>query len=177
MVWQTHHRWRKPVDVVSLSAIECGPNLQQDKRDHRLVKCAWCGTSDEAEAGEQSHGICAQCFKRIMGIPLLDEADLDALPFGLIEVDSAGCVLRYNSAEQALSGKPRGDVVGKNFFTEIAPCTAIEAFMGRLSSFLASDAEPESFQFAFPFASGTVKVSIAFVNSGRGSAFVLVKRT
>ena len=139
--------------------------------------CAWCSTSDEAESGEQSHGICAQCFKRILGIPLLDEADLDALPFGLIEIDSAGCVLRYNSAEQVLSGKPSADVVGKNFFTEIAPCTAIEAFMGRLSSFLASDAEPESFQFAFVFPTGTVNVSIAFVNSGRGSSFVLVKRT
>lgn len=140
--------------------------------------CAWCGISDEARTGEheQSHGICTQCFKRVLGVPLLGESDLDALPFGLIEVDSAGLVLRYNSAEQALSGKSSNDVVGKNFFTEIAPCTAIESFRGRLSSFLASDAEPESFQFAFPFPTGTVKVSIAFVNSGRGSAFVLVKR-
>lgn len=139
--------------------------------------CAWCGTSDEALTGEQSHGICSKCFKRVLGVPLLAESDLDALPFGLIEVDSAGCVLRYNSAEQALSGKQSADVVGKNFFTEIAPCTAVESFRGRLSSFLASDAEPENFQFAFPFPTGTVKVSIAFVNSGRGSAFVLVKRS
>lgn len=139
--------------------------------------CAWCGASDEADTGGQSQGICSRCFKRVRGIPLLREADLDGLPFGLIEIDSAGLVRRYNSAEQKLSGKPSSDVVGKNFFTEIAPCTAVEAFQGRLSSFLASDAEPESFKFSFPFPTGTVIVSIAFVNSGRGSAFVLVKRT
>ena len=138
--------------------------------------CAWCGTSDEADTGEQSQGICSRCFKRVRGIPLLSEADLDALPFGLIEIDSAGFVRRYNSAEQKLSGRPSSEVVGKNFFSEIAPCTAVEAFQGRLSSFLASDAESESFKFSFPFPTGTVIVSIAFVNSGRGSAFVLVKR-
>lgn len=142
------------------------------------VLCAWCAEDDprDASAVAQSHGICPKCFERVVGIPHLDLSLLDALPFGLIELDEHGTVLRYNTAEQSLSGKSPGDVLGTNFFVDVAPCTAVKSFQTRLSAFLASDAEPVTFRFTFPFPTGTVDVAIAFVNTGRHTAFVLVKR-
>jgi photoactive yellow protein len=81
----------------------------------------------------------------------ISEAEFDALPFGIIRIDREGKILEYNAFEEQISGRTRDDVVGKNFFTEVAPCTDVEDFHGRLLS-----SEPETmvnvqFPFTFPF--------------------------
>jgi photoactive yellow protein len=48
---------------------------------------------------------------------------IDDLGFGLIVMDRDGQVLGYNQAESKLSGLPAGEVIGRNFFVEIGPCT------------------------------------------------------
>ena len=48
---------------------------------------------------------------------------LDDFGFGLIVMDRDGRVLGYNQAESELSGLPPADVIGRNFFVEIGPCT------------------------------------------------------
>ena len=48
--------------------------------------------------------------------------DLD-LAFGLILMDRDGGVTGYNQAESTLSGLPVDEVVGRNFFVEVGPCT------------------------------------------------------
>jgi len=56
----------------------------------------------------------------------LESAPLDSIDdfgFGLIVMDRDGCVLGYNQAESKLSGLPAGEVIGRNFFVEIGPCT------------------------------------------------------
>jgi photoactive yellow protein len=50
-------------------------------------------------------------------------ADLDTLPFGLVAMRPDGTVERYNLAEGSLSGLTPERVVGRNFFTSVAPCT------------------------------------------------------
>jgi photoactive yellow protein len=52
-----------------------------------------------------------------------DTAMLDALPFGLIAMHPDGVVAHYNLAEAALSGLTPKRVVGRNFFSSVAPCT------------------------------------------------------
>lgn len=57
---------------------------------------------------------------------LLDTADaeaLDALEFGVISMTLDGTVDRYNAFEARCAGLTRERVLGKNFFTEVAPCT------------------------------------------------------
>jgi photoactive yellow protein len=110
-----------------------------------------------------------------MGIPRLSEAQLGALPFGVIELDLNGVVLIYNKAEEALSGMASSHVIGKNFFQDVAPCTSVKQFEGRFRTFISSQSDPETFDFTFRFPGRTTKVSIAFVRSERASAFVLVK--
>ena len=56
----------------------------------------------------------------------LESASLDVIDdfgFGLIVMDRDGRVLGYNQAESKLSGLPAADVIGRNFFVEIGPCT------------------------------------------------------
>lgn len=137
--------------------------------------CAWCGTTTGQGSVPHSHGICGPCRAGLLGIPLLSEDQLGELPFGVIELDANGVVLIYNKAEETLSGMVSSHVVGKHFFRDVAPCTSVKDFEGRFLSFLSSRADPESFQFIFRFPWRKTKVSIAFVRSERGTAFVLVK--
>jgi photoactive yellow protein len=48
---------------------------------------------------------------------------LDDLPFGVVALAADGTVTRYNAAEAAFSGLTRSRVVGRHFFTSVAPCT------------------------------------------------------
>jgi photoactive yellow protein len=48
---------------------------------------------------------------------------IDDLDFGLIVMARDGAVTGYNQAESQLSGLPVDEVVGRNFFIEVGPCT------------------------------------------------------
>lgn len=138
------------------------------------VQCAWCGVTIGQSSASHSHGICKSCRAVLLGVPLLTELQLDALPFGVIELDSKGFILKYNKAEEALSGLDSAHVVGRDFFSDVAPCTSVKKFKGRFDQFISSNSDPESFEFTFRFPGRTTKVHIAFVRSDQGSTFVFV---
>jgi photoactive yellow protein len=52
-----------------------------------------------------------------------DDAALDALPFGVVAMAEDGVVTSYNAAESRLSGLTPSRVVGRHFFSAVAPCT------------------------------------------------------
>ncbi len=52
-----------------------------------------------------------------------DDAALDDLDFGVVAMAANGDVVAYNSAEAALSGLTPSRVIGRNFFSAVAPCT------------------------------------------------------
>lgn len=89
--------------------------------------------------------------------------DIDSLPFGVIVVDRTGTILKYNVYESEMAGFARERVVGRNFFHDVAPCTAIKDFEGRFETFLTSqDTSVEPFEFIFPFVRGAQRVTILF---------------
>jgi len=48
---------------------------------------------------------------------------LDDLPFGVIDMTPDGMVVAYNKTEAALAGLTPSRVIGRHFFTSVAPCT------------------------------------------------------
>lgn len=59
-------------------------------------------------------------------LDLLEQAspeDLDAAGFGIVRMGPDGVVRAYNRAESALSGLSPDKVLGRHFFTDVAPCT------------------------------------------------------
>lgn len=56
-------------------------------------------------------------------LEVLDNDAYDELDFGLIKMDRKGNVLAYNKWEAQLAANNQEAVIGKNFFTQIAPCT------------------------------------------------------
>lgn len=97
----------------------------------------------------------------------LTAAEIDALPFGYVALAPDGTIRKYNRYEADLARRDPGEVLGKNFFREVAPCTQVQEFEGRFRTFVDTEGgEPSlSFDFEFTFRHGTQKVRIGFVRS------------
>ncbi|MBK1660063.1 photoactive yellow protein [Paracraurococcus ruber] len=89
-----------------------------------------------------------------------DPSRLDRLPFGAILVDRNGRVLKYNAGEMAMSGRAAGDVVGKNFFNDVAPCTKGHVFQGRFQQGVAAGSLNMLFEYAFDYKMAPAKVRV-----------------
>jgi len=109
-------------------------------------------------------------------ISSMGEKELDSLPYGVIQLDLQGAVLRYNAFEANLSGLTRQKVVGKNFFKQIAPCTNIQEFYGRFLEGMAARKLQCTFRFHFAFRRNPRDVTITlFYNDHSKTTWVLVQ--
>lgn len=111
-------------------------------------------------------------------IEALGEGELDQLPVGVITLDVNGKIKRYNKTEAELARLDQRAQIGKDFFVDVAPCTANPEFEGRFRK-LASKNEGgvETFDFVFKFSWGHQRVHITFVRKpDRDDVDVLVTR-
>jgi photoactive yellow protein len=96
----------------------------------------------------------------------LSPEEADALPFGLILLDPDGVIIGYNAVESRLSGLARSDVIGRNFFQDVAPCTRVRAFAGRYRQMVdAGESSHAQFDFVFRFSYGEKRVSVVLAYS------------
>ena len=50
-------------------------------------------------------------------------SDFNAANFGIVKMDHSGNVTDYNENQAKHTGMPKASVMGKHFFTQVAPCT------------------------------------------------------
>ena len=108
----------------------------------------------------------------------LTDEELDALPVGTILLDRDGVVLRYNETEASLSRHAREDVIGKNFFHEIATCTRVREFHGRFVEGVAAGELDVTFGYRFRFPDDRVKdvtITMSYLPE-RDGVWVVVER-
>ena len=106
----------------------------------------------------------------------LAEHELDRLPFGAIRLDREGNVLSFNQYESELTGRHRDRVIGRNFFTEVAPCTNVREFAGRFRAGVARGQLHEVFPYRFDFEMAPRDVTVTlFYSDITGSAWVFVR--
>lgn len=102
---------------------------------------------------------------------------LNDLPYGVIELAADGTVLSYNTGESKLSGYKPERVIGKNFFTEVAPCTDVREFHGRFLDLIEHRAVNHEFEFVFLFPGNPVTVRITMLYEQReNNVWVMVDR-
>jgi photoactive yellow protein len=87
----------------------------------------------------------------ILMVETLTAEELDSLPVGVIQLDRNGTVLQYNETESALARTSRADVIGRDFFDEVAPCTAVRDFQGRFQDGVARRELDVTFDYQFRF--------------------------
>lgn len=103
--------------------------------------------------------------------------DLDALAFGAIQLDAAGKVLQYNMAEGAITGRDPKAVIGKNFFTEVAPCTNSRSFKGEFDKGVKAGNLNVMIEYTFDYKMAPTKVKVHMKKALVGDSYwVFVKR-
>ena len=90
----------------------------------------------------------------------LEDVELDQLPFGVICLAADGLILRYNLAEARLARLDPTTVVGRNFFTDVAPCTNTDEFYGRFRRVVERKANEANFRYIFDFKFGAQDVDV-----------------
>ena len=114
-------------------------------------------------------------WRQMERIDVLDARELDRLPFGAIQLDAEGNVLKYNRTESSISGLRPGEVIGKNFFTEVAPCTNVREFAGRFREGFAKKDLNAVFPYRFNFKMDPTNVWVRlFYSASTESAWVFV---
>ncbi len=108
----------------------------------------------------------------------MDKTQLDEYPDGVITLGRDGTIKRYNRTEARLARREGADTIGLNFFTDVAPCTAVKEFKGVFDEFAKQrDSGVKKFDFTFRFAWGKQDVSILMLRKeGVDDINILVSR-
>lgn len=107
----------------------------------------------------------------------LTAQEIDQLAFGAVQLDAKGTVLQYNAAEASITGRKREDVIGRNFFREVAPCTDSPAFKGAFDAGVRSGDLNTMFEYVFDYRMAPTKVKIHMKKALVGDSYwIFVKR-
>jgi len=101
---------------------------------------------------------------------------LDELPFGAILLDPRGNIIHYNSTESAISGRSADDVIGKNFFDDIAPCTNVPEFRRKFDEGVRSRSFNTLFEMVFDQVMSPTRVRVHMKSADDGNVWIFTKR-
>lgn len=104
----------------------------------------------------------------------LTAAELDRLPYGATRVDSDGVILFYSRRETEMSERKSTAVLGRNFFTDVAPCTMVPEFYGRFRRGVLTGNLDTRFEFSFDCDMHPVQVRISMRASERAGEFWII---
>jgi photoactive yellow protein len=104
--------------------------------------------------------------------------DLDRLDFGVIGIDTAGLVQRYNSFESKAAGLSSQRVLGQPLFTVVAPCMNNFMVAQRFEDALASGSPLDSvIDYVLTLRMRPVKVKLRLMAAPESATrYVLVQR-
>ncbi|HXI11215.1 MAG TPA: PAS domain-containing protein [Thermoanaerobaculia bacterium] len=115
-------------------------------------------------------------LQQIESIERMGTAELDQLPMGAIRLDSKGTILSFNKREAVLTGRDPAKVIGRNFFTEVAPCTNVQTFAGKFREGVSKGDLHTVFPYRFDFEMTPRDVTVTlFYSKQTGSAWVFVR--
>lgn len=106
----------------------------------------------------------------------LREAEVDALPFGAIRLDSAGVVQAYSQGERRLSGSGGEPRLGRDFFAEVAPCMDTPQFRGRIDRALAAGHLDLEFGHVGDFADREREIVVRVQPASVGGMWIFMRR-
>lgn len=107
----------------------------------------------------------------------MSQAQLDSLAFGVIQIDDQGTVKSYNKYESELGNTPIPEALGKNFFTQVAPCTNNRLIYGKFKDGIAANQLDFEVNYVFTYKIKPVNVTIQMYRDNLSKTnWMLVKR-
>jgi photoactive yellow protein len=103
--------------------------------------------------------------------------EVDQLAFGAVQLDARGTILQYNAAEAGITGRKAEEVIGKNFFRDVAPCTNGPKFKGVFDTGVRTGDLNTMFEYTFDHKMTPTKVKIHMKKALVGDSYwIFVKR-
>jgi len=96
----------------------------------------------------------------IAQVPSIDRANADAQPFGIVQVDDHGAIKLYNRFESEMAGVAVSAAEGRNFFTQVAPCTNNRLMFGKFKDGVAKGELDTEFNYTFTYKMKRTNVQI-----------------
>lgn len=107
----------------------------------------------------------------------MNPTQIDKLAFGAVQLDANGTILAYNVAEGEITGRSPKDVIGKNFFKDVAPCTRNPRFEGLFKEGVKSGNLSAVFDYTFDYKMKPTQVRVQMKKAISGEAYwIFVKR-
>lgn len=101
----------------------------------------------------------------------------EKLPFGVVKVDDHGKIELYNKYNYDQFADFKGhSVIGKNYFTEVAPCSNNFIFSGRFKRGVASNNLNMVFDYVFTYKLAPTKVRVHLYRDSIGGNWIFVKK-
>ncbi len=105
-----------------------------------------------------------------------DESTLNSVDFGVIQVDNDGIVQFFNTYESELSGVDPSHAKGKNFFTELAPCSNNRLFRGRFKEGIRKGELDDRFTYTYTYKMRPTLVEVRLCRSSDGRNWIFVQK-
>jgi photoactive yellow protein len=107
----------------------------------------------------------------------LNRNQADSHDFGIVKVDDTGLIQMYNKYESELAGIRPADAEGKNFFTQVAPCTNNRLFYGRFKEGIQAGNLDIALPYTFTYKMRPTNVQIhMYRDASTKTNWVLVKK-
>ncbi|PEN14582.1 phosphonate transporter [Longibacter salinarum] len=105
-----------------------------------------------------------------------DKDTLDQTDFGVIKVDDEGIVEFFNQWESDLSGVKKEEAEGRNFFTQVAPCTNNRLFRGRFKKGVRRGELDESFTYTYTYKMRPTLVEVHMYRDEESNNWIIVQK-
>lgn len=96
----------------------------------------------------------------------LSDEELDAIPYGVVQLNAGGIVLSYNRAQAS----NLGDVtrpIGRNFFLEVCPSVNVPELWNRFRQAVTDEHFDDTFHYTFACGPAPRRVQLRMYYSGR----------
>ena len=104
----------------------------------------------------------------VAAVEAMTQGEIDALPFGAVRLDASGTVTSYSATERQESRSGDRARVGRNFFTEVAPCLDTPGFRGRVEAAHALGHFDIEFNYVYDFPEGEREVTVRVLPASDG---------
>lgn len=106
----------------------------------------------------------------------LSERQLHALPFGVVRLDAEGLVTFYSRTEAEQSGFGDRRAIGRNFFTQMAPCLSTPERMRRIEEARRAGTLDISFEQIGDFDDADRELHVRVISAASGGVWVFLER-
>jgi photoactive yellow protein len=100
------------------------------------------------------------------------EESYDTLTFGVVQMNGQGIVTAYNTYLSVIGGISKENAIGKQFFSQVAPCT--NNFM--VAEKYRQESLDEELPYIFTYVTQPTPVILRLIKGKKGTQYLLAKK-